>query len=184
MITRSPFRQTTFVLLTSLQLIIVVHSSSISPSASLPSSTSNASKQNVQSQSESQQQQQPQIQSTTALPTLLTTIVQDNLNYANLIKQQQQSTKQQQHHHYTEVTKQRSASNNDEHDPDMVPLATVNNHSRNQQAALRPPQYVDVSALIGVSIRHECAAEMIDLSANDNHYSVVLRIDELYDGLR
>lgn len=45
---------------------------------------------------------------------------------------------------------QRSASV-EEHE-DTMPLATINNHSRNNQQPNRPPQYVDVSALVGVSL--------------------------------
>lgn len=87
----------------------------------------------------------------TTLPPLLTTIVRDNnysdiVNANQLIKQQQQ---QQQHQSNQEqLNKQRS--NSEDHD-DTIPLATINNHSRNNQPIARPPQYVDVSALVGVS---------------------------------
>lgn len=43
-----------------------------------------------------------------------------------------------------------SRSSAEDHD-ESIPLATVNNHSRNNQQPSRPPQYVDVSALVGVS---------------------------------
>lgn len=45
------------------------------------------------------------------------------------------------------------ASSVSDHD-ETVPLATINNHSRNNQPQARPPQYVDVSNLVTVSIYH------------------------------
>jgi len=53
-------------------------------------------------------------------------------------------------HENPEILKRRS----DTVEEDQLPLATINNHSNrnnNQAAQLKPPQYVDVSALLGVS---------------------------------
>lgn len=46
-----------------------------------------------------------------------------------------------------------SAEHTNDQENHEVPLATINNHSRNNQPQARPPQYVDVSNLVGVSSR-------------------------------
>lgn len=93
-------------------------------------------------------------QQLTTLPPHLTTVVQDK--YLNSFQQPAQVAKQQQQQDpnniQLETAKQRS--NGDDHD-EPVPMATINNHSRNNQALARPPQYVDVSALVGVSCHRQ-----------------------------
>lgn len=101
--------------------------------------------------------QQQQIQYTT-LPPLITTISQNNYLDSLVAQQQQQQSKQQQQifENLNRISAgdtnngelQASSSTNSD---DTVPLATINNHSRNNQPVARPPQYVDVSALVGVS---------------------------------
>lgn len=95
-------------------------------------------------QQQQQQQQQPTTSTTTTPlpPTLLSSLAKDNL----------QQLQQQQSHKHSEGVKQRSTNVGGDEVGDMV--ATVNNHSRNQQAPLRPPQYVDVSALMSSSTRN------------------------------
>lgn len=98
-------------------------------------------------------------QSTTLQPPLLTTM--DNmihheyppqqLHHQQHYNQHQASDNQNQQH-----GKQRSDFNGDHED--SIPLATINNHSRNSQlvqqatAISRPAQYVDVSALVGRNV--------------------------------
>lgn len=100
-----------------------------------------------------------QQQASTLPPPLMTTIAQNNYLDSLAHQLQQQQTKQynnNQSQHQQQVSsismnEQQRSSYLDEHD-DSVPLATINNHSRNNQPPIRPPQYVDVSALVGVSI--------------------------------
>lgn len=72
------------------------------------------------------------------------------------LQQHQQQQQDQFHANHDEVSKQ-TRSSVDEHD-ESVPLATINNHSRNNQQPIRPPQYVDVAALVGVSF--ECESKL------------------------
>lgn len=95
----------------------------------------------------------------TTLPPLMTTIVQNNNNNIDPSSSSSSSSSPTSENvHHTEYQAQSSPqvdngakfrSNLEDHD-DSVPLATVNNHSKNN-AQIRPPQYVDVSALVGVS---------------------------------
>lgn len=89
------------------------------------------------------QQQQLQI---TTLPPLMTTLSQNSYLTESLAQSKQA---QDDLHPASERSSDSHRLNSEDHD-DSVPLATINNHSRNQPAA-RPPQYVDVSALVGVS---------------------------------
>lgn len=70
----------------------------------------------------------------------------DSLAHHQQYKQQQDELNQS----ASERSSDQHRLSQDEHD-DSVPLATINNHSRNNQLSIsRPPQYVDVSALVGV----------------------------------
>lgn len=135
------------VLLHLVQSILIVHSLSIS--SSTKNALTAASARNIQSAAGHQAQQQ-QI---TTLPPLVTTISQNNYLDPLAAQQQQQQLKQEVGLH-SSGGEHRSSS--EEHE-ESIPLATINNHSRNNQPAVRPPQYVDVSALVGVSL-----VELID----------------------
>lgn len=78
----------------------------------------------------------------TTLSPLITT-----LNQNNYLEAQQSQVKQQVSQ---DISISEPRSSGEEHE-ESIPLATVNNHSRNNQQPSRPPQYVDVSALVGVS---------------------------------
>lgn len=107
-----------------------------------------------QAQTSSQQVKQQTSFQITAVPSSTSTS----------IVQQQQAVGEQSHagqpnpvevtkyrQQYQEAAKKRS----DLVEEDQLPLATINNHSNrsnNQVSQLRPPQYVDVSALVGVSV--------------------------------
>lgn len=105
------------------------------------------------------QQQQPTQPMPTTLPPLMTTIVQ-NTNNPSVESSSSSSSidglrpveYQQQQQQPNDGGGAKFRSNLDDHD-DSVPLATINNHSKNN-AQIRPPQYVDVSALVGVSRHH------------------------------
>lgn len=74
---------------------------------------------------------------------------QDNFNLVDNVQQTKQPTSSgnvNQSKHSGHQSKQRS--NTAANDDDLIPLATINNHSRNNQNQLRPPQYVDLSALV------------------------------------
>lgn len=90
-------------------------------------------------------------QHTTTSPQLMTTIAQ---GYIDSLASQlgAAATKQQQlaYNSITGTNEQRSSAP-EEHD-DSVPMATINNHSRNNQPPARPAQYVDVAGLVGVSL--------------------------------
>lgn len=95
------------------------------------------------------QQLQQQQQMTTISPLMMTTNPQNSyLDSLAQIQQSKQLQQQQQQDDLHAAGEHRSAGG--DHD-DSVPLATINNHSRNNQPVARPPQYVDVSALVGVS---------------------------------
>lgn len=126
-----------------LLLLFVIQMATLGARSSSISSNKQDNNQQVSQQQLQQQHQAPQqVSSTTSLPGLLTTMMQ-TMESANYVKSGRDQVQ-----HASEGPKQRSS--NEEHD-DTVPLATINNHSRNNQAQLRPPQYVDVSALVGVS---------------------------------
>lgn len=116
----------------------------------------------VSSSSSHQQQQSANLQLTTVQPPAMTTQQQLNsisyldsfaTQYQSKQPQQQQQQQQAQNQQVDDLhqASERSSSGNEDHD-DTVPLATINNHSRNNQPVVRPPQYVDVSALVGVSV--------------------------------
>lgn len=102
---------------------------------------------------QAQQSNQQQQAGPTTLPPAITT-TSHNLQFAESMQSTQQHQAANQHHRHPEAPnqptgEQRSVNNaNEEHD-DGVPLATINNHSRNNQHHMKPPQYVDVSALVG-----------------------------------
>lgn len=119
---------------------------------SLSISTDNKSVQQTNGRlflNEQQQQTNQQQQAITTLPPLITTIIQDSIpeSFQNHPNHQQQ----QQHQDSIQQDSLKQRSHSEDHD-DSVPLATINNHSRNKQPNAKPPQYVDVSALIGVSL--------------------------------
>lgn len=131
---------------------VVVYSLSISSSTNNKNGLTSSTVSARNSQSYQQQTLANNQQQMTTLPPLMSTISQSN--YLDSVNQAQQVQDKQ------ETVGPRAGnelrSNNEEHD-DAVPQATVNNHSRNNQPAPRPPQYVDVSALVGVSIRCKTA---------------------------
>lgn len=97
---------------------------------------------------------------TTLSPVLTTNGQQSHLDSIGHQQMKHHQQQQQQHSQddLSQSASERSsdqqrilASNSGEEHDDTVPLATINNHSRNNQPAIRPPQYVDVSALVGVS---------------------------------
>lgn len=137
-------------------LLVAIQISFVSPLSIVSPSTSNQNKQsnqlnNVRSTS-------PSKESTTTLPPLLNTITQDPNNERVSSSKDQRFAEQmhqhlqqhQQDQYYAEDGAKLQRSSNEDHD-ESVPLATVNNHSRNNQQPIRPPQYVDVAALVGVS---------------------------------
>lgn len=129
--------------LVTIQISFVITLSIVSPS-------SNQSKQN--NQVNNVRSTSPSKESTTTLPPLLDTITQDpNDERINSSKDQRFAEHQHlQQHQYNEDGAKLRRSSNEDHD-ESVPLATINNHSRNNQQPIRPPQYVDVAALVGVS---------------------------------
>lgn len=138
-------------------LLVAIQVSFVIPLSIVPPSTNSQNKQsnqlnNVRSTS-------PSKEYTTTLPPLLSTIAQDpNDERVSLSKDQRLAEQMHQHlqqhqadhqYHADDGAKSQRSSNED-HD-ESVPLATINNHSRNNQQPIRPPQYVDVAALVGVS---------------------------------
>lgn len=136
-------------------LLVAIQVSFVIPLSIVPPSTNNQNKQsnqlNVRSTS-------PSKEYTTTLPPLLSTIAQDpNDERISLSKDQRLAEQMHQHLQQHQADQYQAddgaksqRSSNEDHD-ESVPLATINNHSRNNQQPIRPPQYVDVAALVGVS---------------------------------
>lgn len=163
---RALFRPVVCVLVFTTQISLVLSFSIATSSSSASQSKHTNQLNNVRSTSAYKDM-------TTTLPPLLSTLAQDNRldDSASLslskdqklaeqmhlhLQQHQQQQQDQFHANHDEVSKQ-TRSSVDEHD-ESVPLATINNHSRNNQQPIRPPQYVDVAALVGVSF--ECESKL------------------------
>lgn len=134
-----------------------VYSFSISSPNGKSNTNSNLRHNNLQNVMQSpsslpNQQHSANLQLTTLQPPIITTQQYNPNGYIDSYTSQYQ-TKQQQLDSVADQhqASERSSNGNDDHD-DTVPLATINNHSRNNQPVARPPQYVDVSALVGVSL--------------------------------
>jgi len=131
---------------------VLVHSLSISSSSTKNSVSGNNGRNNQQQQRHHQVPQLPngqahhlQLSQITTLPPFLTTLSQGV--YQNSVVQHSSKLQQQPEGQQHSTGEHRSNS-----EDDTVPLATINNHSKNNQPMARPPQYVDVSALVGVSL--------------------------------
>lgn len=127
----------------------------VSLSLTISSVTKN-SLTNARANDKAQDSQQGQQGLTTQAPSLLPTTASQYSFFDSIPSRSQDSLKHSSYKTANLSSLEYSRSNFDDSD-DSLPLATINNHSGNNnnnlslQSPARPAQYVDVSALVGVS---------------------------------